>query len=526
MASVYRQPCDEGFIRARPADAPCAERQRKWVLVATILGSSLAFIDASSTNVALPALQASLGATVIEVQWVINAYTLMLAALILPGGALGDRLGRVRVFASGVAIFALASLWCGLAPTVGHLIAARTLQGLGGALLIPGSLALISASFPADVRGRAIGLWSGFSALTAAAGPVLGGWLIDTLSWRWIFFANIPVALVILAIAGTRLPESRDRQAHRLDWPGALLITASLTGITFGLLESPTRGFTDPAVLAALLLGTGLLIPFIVVQARTRAPMVPLDLFRSPTFAGANLLTLFLYGALGGALFFLPLNLVQIQGYSATAAGAALLPFVLILFVLSRWAGGLVDRYGVRLPLTIGPSIAAVGFALFALPGAAGSYWLTIFPATTALGVGMAVIVAPLTTTVMNAVDQDHAGTASGINNAVSRVATLLALSVLGIVMLSSFGSVLEAHMARIDLPVEAAAAIRDRRASLAGMSLPPGLDDAQRDAVRAAIAEAFIAGYRTVMAIAAGLALASAGISWLMIRPTSHGGS
>ena len=219
MASVYKQPCDEGVIRAKPADAPCAQHQRKWVLAATILGSSLAFIDASSTNVALPALQASLGATVIEVQWVINAYTLMLAALILPGGALGDRLGRVRVFASGVAIFALASLWCGFAPTIGHLIAARTLQGLGGALLIPGSLALISASFPTDVRGRAIGLWSGFSALTGAAGPVLGGWLIDTLSWRWIFFANIPVALVILAIAATRLPESRDRQAHPLTGP-------------------------------------------------------------------------------------------------------------------------------------------------------------------------------------------------------------------------------------------------------------------------------------------------------------------
>jgi len=526
MASVYKQPCDEGVIRARPADAPCAEHQRKWVLAATILGSSLAFIDASSANVALPALQASLGATVIEVQWVINAYTLMLAALILPGGALGDRLGRVRVFASGVAIFALASLWCGLAPTIGHLIAARTLQGLGGALLIPGSLALISASFPADVRGRAIGLWSGFSALAGAAGPVLGGWLIDTLSWRWIFLANIPVALVILALAATRLPESRDPQAHGLDWPGALLITASLTGITYGFLESPTHGFGDPAVLAALLLGTCLLASFIVVQARTESPMVPLGLFRSSTFAGANLLTLLLYGALGGALFFLPLNLVQIQGYSATAAGAALLPFVLILFVLSRWAGGLADRYGVRLPLTVGSSLAALGFALFALPGETGSYWLTIFPAATALGLGMAVVVAPLTTTVMNAVDQDHAGTASGINNAVSRVATLLAISVLGIVMLSSFGSALEAHMARIDLPAEAVAAIRDRRASLAAMSLPPELGDAQREAVRSAIAEAFVVGYRAVMAIAAGLALASACVAWLMIRPTSHGGS
>jgi EmrB/QacA subfamily drug resistance transporter len=435
LANIYKPPCDEGVLRAGSADAPCARHQRKWVLTAAILGSSLAFIDGSSTNVALPAFQASLDATVVQVQWVINAYTLMLAALILPGGALGDRLGRVRVFGTGVAIFALASLWCGLAPTIEHLIAARVLQGVGGALMIPGSLALISASFPPEIRGRAIGLWSGFSALMAAAGPVIGGWLIDTFSWRWIFLTNIPVALVILAIAFARLPESRNPRESAIDWRGAVLITASLAGLTYGLLQSPIHGFSNILILVALGLGVVLFAGFVRAQARAAAPMVPLSLFRSSTFAGANLLTLFLYGALSGALFFLPLNLIQIQGYSATGAGAALLPFVLILFVLSRWAGGLVDRSGVRLPLTVGPVITALGFILFALPGVGGTYWLTVFPAAVALGLGMAISVAPLTTSVMNAVDEANAGTASGINNAVSRLATLLAIAFFGIVI-------------------------------------------------------------------------------------------
>jgi len=518
MASVYKQPCDEGVIRAAPEGPPCSERQRKWVLAATILATALAFIDASSTNVALPALQTSFGATIVELQWVINAYTLSLAALMLPGGALADRFGRARVFAVGIAIFALASLWCGLAPTTGHLIAARALQGAGGALLIPGSLALISASFPSEIRGRAIGLWSGFSALAAAIGPVVGGWLIDTLSWRWIFLLNVPVGATILVIVVMRVPESRDPEARPVDLPGAALVVAGLAALAYGLIGSQTRGFADPLVFAALAAGAASLTAFLAVEAYTAAPMAPLGLFRSRTFGGANLLTLLLYGALGGALFFLPLNLIQVQGYTATQAGAALLPFVLLLFFLSRWAGGLVDRYGARRPLIIGPSLAALGFGLFALGAGGGSYWLTTFPATAALGLGMAVTVAPLTTTVMNAVDDRQAGLASGINNAVSRAATLLALSCFGIVMLWIFEAQLGAQLDTLDISPEIAAEIHDRRTDLAALRLPTELDPAARTIVRQAVDAAFLAGYRAVMIVAAMLAALSAAIAWLTI--------
>jgi EmrB/QacA subfamily drug resistance transporter len=520
MSLGYRPPCDEGVIRASPADAPCSFQAKPWVLAATILGSSLAFIDSSSTNVALPALQADLGATVVEIQWVVNGYTLMLASLILLGGSLGDHFGRTRVFMLGVAIFMAASLLCALAPTTGGLIAARIVQGLGGALLIPGSLAIISASFPEDERGGAIGLWSGFSALAAAAGPVLGGWLIDTFSWRWIFFTNIPVALVILAISFWRVPESRDEEARGLDWLGALLATLGLGGLTYGLLESSERSLADPLVLASLLLGGLALAAFVVVEARRASPMVPLRLFRSRAFSGANLLTLGLYAALGGALFFVPLNLIQVQGYSATGAGAALAPFVMILFVLSRWAGGLVSRFGARLPLVVGPSVAALGFALFALPGVGGSYWLTFFPPALVLGLGMAVSVAPLTTTVMSAVADQYAGTASGINNAVSRVASLFAIAVMGIVMLLVFSAALDARLSDLGLAPETHMALEAERIHLASMQLPQDLGEAQREGVEQAIAAAFVRGFRIVMIIAAALALASAITAWFMIDP------
>ncbi|MEA2604139.1 MAG: hypothetical protein QOF89_5131 [Acidobacteriota bacterium] len=489
------------------------------MLAATILGSSMAFIDGTAVNVALPALQKSLGATVVQVQWVVEAYALFLSALLLVGGSLGDHFGRRRVFLTGFAGFALASAWCGLAPGTGQLIAARAVQGIAAALLVPGSLALLSASFDEKRRGRAIGTWSGFGSITAAVGPLVGGWLIDHASWRWVFALNLPVAAAVMMIALRWVPESRDPEASgRLDWPGALLATLGLGGVTYGLIESSRLGWTHPGVLGALGIGAVSLAGFLAVEARTAQPMMPLSLFRSRTFAGANLLTLWLYAALGGTLFFLPFNLIQVQGYSATAAGGALLPFVLLMFSLSRWSGGLVDRYGARRPLILGPAVAACGLALFARPGVGGSYWATFFPAILVLGLGMAISVAPLTTTVMGAVGESHAGVASGINNAVSRCAGLLAIAVLGIVLLGTFSRGLDRHLAKLDLTPEIRQGLTAERTRLANLEAPASAPPDVRARVHAAVDEAFVDGFRRVMLVAAGLALlASLSAAWLI---------
>src|SRR5256886_6409781 len=341
----------------------------------------MAFIDGTVVNVALPALQSALNATVTDVQWVIEAYSLLLSALLLVGGSLGDRYGRRRVFIIGVVIFAAASAWCGLAPGIRPLIIARAAQGFGAALLVPGSLAIISSSFREEDRGRAIGTWSGFSAITAAIGPVLGGWLIEQLSWRAVFFINLPLAIIVVVICYWRVPESSGYEKGRLDWVGAIVIALGLGALVWGLIESARLGFAHPAIVSALVTGLILIVAFIFLERRRRYPMVPLELFRSPTFTGANLLTLLLYSALSGTLFFLPLNLIQVQNYSPTAAGAALLPLILIIFLLSRWAGGLVQKYGAKIPLIVGPLIAAGGYVAFALTGVGGSYWRTFFPA-------------------------------------------------------------------------------------------------------------------------------------------------
>jgi EmrB/QacA subfamily drug resistance transporter len=520
MAHIGIQPCDEAIIRSKEATARCSKSAGRWVLAATILGSSMAFIDGTVVNVALPALQADLGASVADVQWVVEAYALFLAALLLVGGALGDHYGRRRMFAAGVGLFALASAWCGLAPNVTQLIVARGAQGVGAALLVPGSLAIISASFGEAERGRAIGTWSGFSAITAAVGPVVGGWLIEHVSWRAVFFINLPLGVVVLALVFWRVPESREEGgARRLDWVGAGLTTAGLGALVYGLIEAPVLGFSHKFVLASLAGGALALLIFLIVESRARNPMVPLALFRSKNFSGANLLTLLLYGGLGATLFFLPMNLIQAQGYSATAAGAALLPFVLLMFLLSRWAGGLVKRYGAKLPLVVGPVVAALGFALFAMPGVGGSYWTTFFPAVVVLGLGMATSVAPLTTTVMNAVKGDHAGLASGINNAVSRTAGLLAVAVFGIIMAHAFAANFERRIASVDLSPEVRAQLEQERGSLGGMKVPDVAGDETRAAIKQVVSESFVAGFRLIACVSAGLACLSALAAWALIE-------
>src|SRR5262245_50825508 len=486
----FAQPCDKGVILSAPAAVPCSPAAAPWILAATILGSSLAFIDGSVVNLALPAFQADLNATVIDAQWVVESYALFLAALILVGGSLGDLYGRRRIYAAGVALFAASSMWCGLAPNIGQLILARGLQGIGAALLVPGSLALISASFRQEERGRAIGTWSGFTSITAAVGPVLGGFLIEHGSWRWVFFINIPLALIVLVLTFWRVPESRNPHAlQKLDWAGAGLATAGLGGFIYALIESSKRGWSDSAVIVALLLGVLALIGFVVVEVRNRAPLLPLTLFRSRNFSGANLLTLFLYSALSGLLFFFPLNLIQVQGYSATSAGASMLPFILLMFLLSRWSGGLVDRFGAKLPLVFGPLVVAIGFVIFAIPSIGASYWTTFFPAVVVLGLGMAISVAPLTTTVMNSVPEERAGTASGINNAVSRVAAVISIAALGLAMVASFNQHLASRLADINVEPRIRQEIQNQRVKLAAIEIPRGIDARLREEIQRAIA-------------------------------------
>jgi EmrB/QacA subfamily drug resistance transporter len=496
------------------------------VLAATILASSMVFIDGTLVNVALPALQRELDASLADVQWVVESYALFLAALLLVGGAAGDRFGRRRVFSIGVAVFVVASIGCGLARTAGELIVARGVQGIGGALLVPGSLAIISASFDERERGKAIGTWSAATSLTTALGPVIGGWLIDHGSWRAAFFINVPLAVAVLVLTQRYVPESRNMQPQgRLDWPGALLVTLGLGAVVYGLIEWSSPERAPGRVPIALGSGVAALIAFVIVELRSPSPMMPPHLFRSRAFTGANLLTLLLYAPLGGGLFFVPLVLVQVHGYSMTAAGAALLPLVVLLALLSRWAGGFAGRHGAGLPLVLGPIVAACGFALFALPGTEGSYWLTFFPAIVVLGVGLGVTVAPLTTTVMNAVSSTFAGAASGINNAASRTAGLLAVAVFGIVMVAVFDRTLHDRLAGVALPPAVSEALEAQRGKLAAIVMPAGIEANGKAIAERAIAQAFVAGFRWVMLVSAALALAAAATAWIVIAgATRHG--
>jgi EmrB/QacA subfamily drug resistance transporter len=519
MWAVFREPCDENLIRSRPAAAPCTKSRGRWVLAATILASSMAFIDGTVVNVALPAVQSNLHATAVDLQWVVEAYSLLLSALLLVGGSLGDHYGRRRIFLIGVALFASASAACGFAADVRQLIAARAVQGLGAALLVPGSLAIISSSFSENERGRAIGAWSGFSAITTAIGPVIGGWLIEHVSWRAVFFINLPLAVLVILIALRYVPETSDTEKTRVDWLGAILAATGLGALVYGLVESSRLGFADRSIVFVLIAAGALMMLFLFVETRISQPMLPLALFRVREFTGANLLTFLLYAALGGTLFFLPLNLIQVQHYSATAAGAALLPFILIMFVLSRWSGGLVASYGAKLPLVLGPLTAAFGYALFMAPNTGGSYWTSFFPPIVFLGLGMAISVAPLTTTVMNSVTRNRAGTASGVNNAVARTAGLLAIAVLGIVMLHVFNDRLNQRLAEMKLPAPVSQSLESQRARLAAIVIPEDQDPAAQQSIRQAIDESFVFGFRVVMAMGAALAVASAATAVTFMR-------
>jgi EmrB/QacA subfamily drug resistance transporter len=510
MINPKAQPCDEGTIRAVRGTSTCLEGQKRWVLVVTILASTMAYVDESVVNVALPAIESDLATSAVVIQWLVNAYTLSLAALLLSGGAAGDRFGRRLVFVAGTGIFAAASVWCGLSGSVAQLIMARAIQGAGAALLIPCSLAIIGASFSEAERGKAIGTWAGFSAISAAIGPLLGGLIVDHASWRIIFLINPFIALPTIWIALRHVPESLDPDAAPgLDWRGAALALAGLGTLVFGLMASPELGWR-PIVISALAAGTLLLIAFVWEESRSRAPMMPLGLFRSATFSGVNLLTLLLYAALGGAFFFLPFALIRVHGYSATVAGAVFLPFTIIMAALSRWAGGLLDRFGARLPLTIGPAIAAIGFLLLAWQDTGGSYAVTFLLPMIALGLGIAITVAPLTTAVINAVPARQAGTAAGINNAVAAVANLLAVAILGAVALGAYNRALDHRLADGTLPTAVTETIADARGKFVS-DAGPRMQGEDRNLADAVIKQSLADSIRLVMLLAAALALAGA---------------
>lgn len=447
MIAFTRPPCDAGVIRSTAAfDAALSQASKRLTLAATIIGSSMAFIDGSVVNVALPAIQQALAADAAATQWIVNAYLLLLGSLVLIGGSAADLYGRRRIFVLGVTVFTVASIACGLSPNSAALVAARAVQGLGAALLTPASLAMLGATFDERERSQAIGIWAGAGALMAAAGPVLGGWLVDHVSWRAIFLLNVPLAMVAAGLALRFACESRDPHARRLDLHGAAVAAIGLAAITWGLSAIPGSGVRDTAVLAALGAGTALLILFVAIEARLHErAMMPLALYRSRNFSATNALTLLLYFALGGALYYLPFALIRLGGYSATQAGAALLPFALVMGLGASFSGALTDRLGPRLLLTGGPIVAACGLALLAFADFRQPYWASVLPPICLLGVGMAITVPPLTSTVMAVAGKIHAGIASGINNAVARIAGLLAVAALGALLFAGFSHYLGA---------------------------------------------------------------------------------
>ena len=515
MSSVRPGPCDEGVIGLAKA-VPCDPRAGRWVLAATILGSSMAFIDGNVVSVALPVLQARLGTSVSGAQWIVEAYLLLLSSLVLVGGSLADRFGRRRIFSIGTVLFAAASLACGLANGLASIVLARAVQGAGAALLVPSSLAILGAAFPPGERGRAIGTWSALTAVTMAIAPALGGWLVEVVSWRAIFLINLPIAVVVLLITRGKVPESRNPSAAALDLPGAILATLGLGFLIYGLIAAPAAGWGHQRAWGSVAAGASALVAFVVVERRSRQPMVPPALFRIRTFAAVNLLTLFLYAALAAMFFFLPFELIQANGYSAAAAGAAILPLVILVSLLSRGAGKMADRIGARLPLTIGPIVVACGFVLLGVLPIRSGYALSLLPALSVLGLGMAITVAPLTTTVLNAVPRDDQGTASGINNAVARVAGLLAIAVFGIVAAAAFNRSLDRRLDAAGVSPATRQLLDPERPRLGAMKPPAGAAATEARAIEEAVRSSLDSSFRIVAWICGALALlASASAAW-----------
>lgn len=492
------------------------------VLIASILASGMAFIDGTALSIALPALQADLGASGANLLWMTNAFSLPLAALLLFGGALGDAYGRRRVFMSGIGLFVLASLACGLAPTVAWLIAARAVQGVGGALMIPGSLAMISSYFGPAERGKAIGRWSAFSVLATTLGPVFGGILANAGLWRGVFFINLPLAAVALTILAWKIPaDARNTKPAQVDGWGAASISLGLAGVNFGLIQWSTVAGREPSVWVPLVVGVAALVAFVLIEQRVEHPLLPLDVFKYRTLSGASALSFLFYVGFHGTLFFLPLNLIQVQGYPSSKAGLTQVPLMILLVVLSAWAGRWVDRHGPRRPLTFGPLVAGFGFLLLAWPGVTAGpaeFWKSFLPGILLVGVGLGFTATPLSTTVMGSVPAERLGLASGINSSLTRLAGVFAIAVLGPLMLMLFRQSLLERAAGLNLPEAAMRALAMESAKLAGAQAPAGVDAETARQVHEMIRWAFVDAFRWVVGIAAGLCWVGAMIAYRLL--------
>ncbi len=502
-----------------------ADTYGKWVLTASIFAAAMAFIDVSALHVALPTIQTDLKSTAAQLLWILNSYALMLASLLLVAGALGDRFGRKRVFVIGIAIFIVSSVACGMAPTSRALIFARTVQGIGAAVMVPGSLSLIIALFPTSTQGRAIGIWSASTALVSVAGPLLGGLMADAGLWRFLFYINVPLGLIALA-ALTQVPESRNENAEaKIDYRGATLATIGLAGITYGFLSVPEleAGFADPQVWLSLGVGLFSLIYFVYWQTICKYPMVPLHLFKSKLFSATNVVTFLLYGAMSIFSFFLSLNLVQIQGYEAREAGLAFLPFAVLVIIISPLAGRLSDKYGPRTLLTIGPIIAGCGIywvSTIGVTNGISDVWTTFFPSTLVFGIGISLAVAPLTTTVMTALPNQYAGTASGVNNAVSRTAGVLAIAIMGGLAIVLFEQFFAMRVAHHPLAAAEHTQLLLNSSQMAETEIPATISQALAQEIEQDIKWAFVDMNRITMQICAALAIVSGLISWYFIEP------
>ncbi|MGH7203179.1 MAG: MFS transporter [Candidatus Levyibacteriota bacterium] len=491
----------------------------KLILTATIIASGMAFLDGTVVNIAVPVIQKDLQTTIAGIQWIINSYALLMAAFILISGSLGDRFGRKRIFSYGIGIFVLCSLLCSLARDINQLILFRSLQGLGAAMMIPGSLSIINTTFEEKVRGKVIGLWSGFAGGIASLGPFLGGWLVQTFGWQSIFYLNIPLGLIALFITLRYIPESKNDDVKSLDIGGTFLLFLGLLGISYALIEAPVLGFTNSLVVGAFFLSILALVSFIFQEKKAKEPLVPFRIFNSPLVIGANLVTLSLYFALTSIIFFFILNLQQLQHYSPLIAGLGMLPSILIITFLSGYGGSLSDKIGPRIPMILGPLLVSFGMASLLFAGVKANYFISFLPGLVLSGLGMSLVIAPLTKSAL-AVDSRYSGAASGVNNATSRIAALLAIALLGAIMAFTFSSQLTKLVSTSHLSSTQQHSIIQQKDKIGAVQIPNTFLPQEKQIAQHAVENAFLFAFRVVIGISAALAFLSAVLSFFFIKP------